>query len=63
VPTFGPISRAELVRNLRKAGFDGPYPGGKHQHMVKGDLTLTMGQQAESKPLNCGEIPQRLHAP
>jgi predicted RNA binding protein YcfA (HicA-like mRNA interferase family) len=42
MPQFGPISRNDLVRTLRQAGFDGPYSGGKHSFMVKGDLTLTL---------------------
>ncbi len=42
MPTFGPISRRDLVRYLRDVGFDGPYPGGKHQYMVKGELKLTI---------------------
>jgi hypothetical protein len=42
MPPFGPISRQELVRALRQAGFDGPYSGGKHPFMIKGDLTLTL---------------------
>ncbi len=42
MPTFGPISRRDLVRYLRDVGFDGPYPGGKHQYMVKGELNLTI---------------------
>jgi predicted RNA binding protein YcfA (HicA-like mRNA interferase family) len=40
MPVFGPISRKDLVRYLRKMGFDGPYSGGKHQFMLKGDVTL-----------------------
>ena len=40
MPPFGPISRRELISNLRTAGFDGPYSGGRHQFMVKGDLSL-----------------------
>jgi len=40
VPRFGSISRKDLVRYLRQLGFDGPYSGGKHQFMLKGDLTL-----------------------
>jgi predicted RNA binding protein YcfA (HicA-like mRNA interferase family) len=40
VPRFGPIKRRDLVRYLQQAGFDGPYSGGKHQFMVKGDITL-----------------------
>jgi predicted RNA binding protein YcfA (HicA-like mRNA interferase family) len=42
MPPFGPISRRELIRALRAAGFDGPYAGGKHPFMLKGDLTLTV---------------------
>jgi predicted RNA binding protein YcfA (HicA-like mRNA interferase family) len=40
MPTFGPIKRGELIRNLRKLGFDGPFAGGNHQYMVKGQLKL-----------------------
>jgi len=42
MPVFGPIKREGLIRYLRKSGFDGPYSGGKHQFMVKDDLTLTI---------------------
>lgn len=42
MPAFGPISRKDLVRCLCKMGFDGPYSGGKHQFMLKGDVTLTI---------------------
>ncbi len=37
-----PISHKELVRKLRKLGFDGPCSGGKHLFMIKGNLTLTI---------------------
>ncbi len=40
MPQFGPIKRNELVRYLKQVGFEGPYSGGKHQFMVKGDRTL-----------------------
>jgi predicted RNA binding protein YcfA (HicA-like mRNA interferase family) len=40
VPRFGPIKRRDLIRALQQAGFEGPYSGGKHQFMVKGDITL-----------------------
>lgn len=42
MPPFGPISRNDLIRALRQAGFDGPYSGGKHQFMMKGSLTLAL---------------------
>ncbi|MBI4686613.1 MAG: type II toxin-antitoxin system HicA family toxin [Nitrospirae bacterium] len=42
MPRFGPIKQKELVRCLRLHGFEGPYFGGKHPFMVKGDLTITI---------------------
>jgi predicted RNA binding protein YcfA (HicA-like mRNA interferase family) len=42
MPPFGPISRGNLVRALRKAGFEGPFEGGKHAFMVRGNLTLSI---------------------
>ena len=40
MPPFGPVRRAELVRALRSLGFEGPYSGGRHQFMVRGDRTV-----------------------
>ena len=40
MPPLGPIKRNDLVRLLRQSGFNGPFSGGKHQFMVKGNLTL-----------------------
>ena len=37
-----PISWRVLVHRLRKLGFAGPYSGGRHPFMIKGDLTLTI---------------------
>lgn len=42
MPTFGPIKRSELVRQLRRAGFSGPFSGGKHEFMMKGKLSITI---------------------
>lgn len=33
-------SRREVVRRLRRLGFDGPFPGGRHDFMVRGRLKL-----------------------
>jgi len=30
------------MSRLRRLGFDGPYQGGKHPYMIKGNLTLTI---------------------
>ena len=42
MPPLRPISRRDLIRALRRAGFDGPYTGGKHAFMVRGQTTLTI---------------------
>lgn len=42
MPLFGPIKRLDLIRCLRRLGFEGPYSGGKHQFMIKGDVTLRL---------------------
>ncbi|PSB26209.1 type II toxin-antitoxin system HicA family toxin [Stenomitos frigidus] len=42
MPAFGPIKWRDMVFALRQAGFDGPYPGGKHQYMTRGGLKLTI---------------------
>jgi predicted RNA binding protein YcfA (HicA-like mRNA interferase family) len=39
---LGPLTFGELVRKLEELGFDGPYPGGKHLFMIKGDFRLTL---------------------
>jgi predicted RNA binding protein YcfA (HicA-like mRNA interferase family) len=40
MPPFGPVKRKDLVRFLKLSGFDGPYSGGRHQFMIKGDITV-----------------------
>ena len=34
------ISWRKLVQKFRKLGFDGPYSGGRHLFMIKGDLKV-----------------------
>ncbi len=40
MPHFGPIKRQDLITHLGQLGFVGPYSGGKHQYMVRGELKL-----------------------
>jgi predicted RNA binding protein YcfA (HicA-like mRNA interferase family) len=42
MPAFGPIKRKDLIDYLKQSGFEGPYSGGKHQYMVKGQLKLAL---------------------
>lgn len=37
-----PVSRRDLIARLRRLGFEGPYSGGKHPMMVRGELRLTV---------------------
>ncbi|HEX8219246.1 MAG TPA: type II toxin-antitoxin system HicA family toxin [Chloroflexia bacterium] len=40
MPRFGPIGRDDLIRYMRQLGFEGPYSGGRHPFMIKGDITI-----------------------
>jgi predicted RNA binding protein YcfA (HicA-like mRNA interferase family) len=40
--SLDPVRRRELVRKLKALGFEGPFPGGKHQWMRRGGLRLTI---------------------
>jgi len=40
MPAFGPIKRRDLIKSFRDLGFEGPFSGGKHQFMVRGDVTV-----------------------
>jgi predicted RNA binding protein YcfA (HicA-like mRNA interferase family) len=42
MPSFGPIKRRDLIKALKKAGFEGPFVGGKHDFLVKGELRLVL---------------------
>ncbi len=40
MPAIKPIKQKELIHFLRKLDFMGPYSGGKHQFMVKGNMRI-----------------------
>ncbi len=42
MPPLKPIKWRELVFYLKKLGFEGPYPGSKHQYIVKDNFKLTI---------------------
>jgi predicted RNA binding protein YcfA (HicA-like mRNA interferase family) len=35
-----PISRRKLIQRFNHFGFSGPFSGGRHQFMVKGDVKI-----------------------
>ena len=42
MPSLKPVSRREFVRKLKSLGFDGPFPGGKHEWMHRSGLRVTI---------------------
>jgi len=42
MPPWGPVSRRRLVKALRDLGFEGPYSGGRHEFMARGDVLLAV---------------------
>lgn len=42
MPKLSPVSWRELVKRLRALGFEGPYEGGKHPYMIRGDVVVTI---------------------
>jgi predicted RNA binding protein YcfA (HicA-like mRNA interferase family) len=39
---LAPVDWRTFVKRLQELGFEGPYSGGKHPFMQKGDLVLTI---------------------
>lgn len=37
-----PVPRRELVRRLKRLGFEGPFAGGRHEFMLRGDRRLIL---------------------
>ncbi len=48
MPPLGPLKRKDLIRYLRTLRFIGPYAGGKHQYMVKGEIKLAIPNPHQS---------------
>jgi len=66
MPRFGPIKRRDLIHSLKRLDFEGPYSGGKHQFMVKEEITLRLpnphqgdiGKELLSRILRQARIPR-----
>lgn len=42
MPHIGPIKRRNLIYYLKRSGFEGPYPGGNHEYMVRKEDNATI---------------------
>ena len=49
MPKLSPVSHKDLIKRLRMFGFEGPYSGGKHLYMLKGDSRLTVPNPHKQK--------------
>ena len=42
MPKLSAVSWRELVKRFRQLGFDGPFKGGRHPYMVRGNIVVTI---------------------
>jgi len=42
VADLTPVTWSDLIKRLMRLGFEGPFQGGKHPYMIKGNLVLTI---------------------
>jgi predicted RNA binding protein YcfA (HicA-like mRNA interferase family) len=49
MPPFKPIKRKDLIKALKEAGFEGPFVGGKHEFLIKGELRLILPNPHQSE--------------
>lgn len=47
MPKLAPVSRRKFIQRLQELGFDGPYAGGKHPQMRRGNVTLIIPNEHE----------------
>ena len=48
MPHFGPIKRRELVACLRRLGYSGPFAGGRHEFMQRGNVSVSIPNPHQS---------------
>ncbi|WP_373479457.1 hypothetical protein [Geminocystis sp.] len=49
MPKLTPVSWKELVTKLNELGFEGPFSGGKHPQMCRGNVTLIIPNPIKKK--------------
>jgi len=42
MPRLVPIKRSDLIARLRRFGFEGPFPAGRHEFMIRNNFRLTI---------------------
>jgi predicted RNA binding protein YcfA (HicA-like mRNA interferase family) len=54
------VSRKELIRKFKALGYIGPFTGGKHQFMVKGQHKIRIPNPHGNKNISVGLLKQIL---
>jgi predicted RNA binding protein YcfA (HicA-like mRNA interferase family) len=47
MPKLAPVSRRKFFQRLHELGFEGPFSGGKHPQMKRGDLAFIIPNEHE----------------
>jgi predicted RNA binding protein YcfA (HicA-like mRNA interferase family) len=55
MPVWKPVSRRDLIRALKDAGFEGPFSGGKHEYLERGAFKLWIPNPHDHVPTS-GDI-------
>ncbi len=56
MPKLTPLKSREVVRKLRKLGFEGPFPGGRHARMADLETRQIVPIPIHSKEVSVGLI-------
>lgn len=54
------ITRQELIRKFRKLGYSGPYSGGRHQFMIKGERKIHIPNPHKGKDVHISLVKEIL---
>jgi predicted RNA binding protein YcfA (HicA-like mRNA interferase family) len=49
MPKLAPVSRRKFIQRLHELGFEGPFAGGKHPQMKRGNVTVIIPNEHESE--------------
>jgi predicted RNA binding protein YcfA (HicA-like mRNA interferase family) len=48
MPKLLPVSRRKFIQRLQQLGFEGPYSGGRHPQMKRGNVTLIIPNEHQA---------------
>ena len=60
MPPLKQVKRREFMRKLRRLGFHGPFPGGKHRFMQRGALKIRVPNPHSTKEVGLPIVEETL---